>query len=145
MKHPLFVASQFYVRCHSWKQAIMLACSPLEQQGLVTANYAQAIVRETEKQGPWYLLTPEFALPHARPEEGVISNETHLSLLCVKEAVCFPGYPDVRLVVVLAAVDSTRHIEKIQQLVCWLEEAERLQQLTHITCSAQLRTVLGSV
>lgn len=67
-----------------------LACQPLEELGAITSAYAQAIIRETEQLGPWYILSPEFALPHARPEEGVISSETHLSLLCLKEAVPFP-------------------------------------------------------
>ena len=75
-------------------------------------------------------------------EEGVISSETHLSLLCLKEAVPFPGHPDVRLIIVLAAASSTRHIEMIQKLVCWLDEGEHLQQLTSMTSQAQLHCTL---
>lgn len=142
MRPTLFSACQFCEHCNSWQDAITLACQPLEQQGAITSSYTQAIIRETEQHGPWYILSPEFALPHARPEEGVIGNETCLSLLCLKEAVPFPEHPDVRLIIVLAAANSTQHIEMIQELVCWLDEADRLQQLTQITSQTQLHSTL---
>ncbi|HCZ8659715.1 PTS sugar transporter subunit IIA [Citrobacter freundii] len=142
MTSALFSACQFREQCCSWQEAVTLACQPLEELGAITSVYAQAIIRETEQLGPWYILSPEFALPHARPEEGVISSETHLSLLCLKEAVPFPGHPDVRLIIVLAAASSTRHIEMIQKLVCWLDEGEHLQQLTSMTSQAQLHCTL---
>ncbi|ADO49135.1 PTS sugar transporter subunit IIA [[Enterobacter] lignolyticus] len=138
----LFSACQFRERCGTWQEAVKQACLPLEARGMVTPAYAQAIIRETEQQGPWYILSPAFALPHARPEEGVISDKTHLSLLCLKEAVAFPEHPEVRLVIVLAAASSIQHLEMIQRLVCWLDEAEHLSQLTRITSPAQLRSVL---
>ena len=133
MTSALFSACQFREQCHSWQEAVTLACKPLEELGAITSAYAQAIIRETEQLGPWYILSPEFALPHARPEEGVISSETHLSLLCLNEAVPFPGHPDA---------SSTRHIEMIQKLVCWLDEGEHLQQLTSMTSQAQLHCTL---
>lgn len=139
----LFSACQFRETCRSWQDAVKLACHPLEQCGAVTSEYAQAIIHETERHGAWYILSPEFALPHARPEDGVIGRETHLSLLCLKEAVPFPEHPDVRLIIVLAAASSTQHIEMIQQLVCWLDEADHLPRLSHVTSLAQLHAILA--
>ncbi|WP_414446225.1 PTS sugar transporter subunit IIA [Citrobacter europaeus] len=142
MLSTLFSAWQFREQCGTWQEAVQLACHPLEEQGVITYSYTQAIIHETEKHGPWYILSPEFALPHARPDEGVIGSKTHLSLLSLKEAVLFPGHPDVRLIIVLAAANSTQHIEMIQQLVCWLDEAERLHQLSHTTSLAQFLSIL---
>ncbi|MBS3046415.1 PTS sugar transporter subunit IIA [Enterobacter mori] len=142
MTHSLFSAWGFQKRCDSWQQAVRVACLPLEKQGVINGQYARAIVSNTEQLGPWYILSPGFALPHARPEEGVICRETHLSLLSLQEAVSFPGHPDIRLVIVLAAANSNAHIATIQRLVCWLDEADRLAQLTQISSPAQLRAVL---
>lgn len=141
---PLFSACQFREHCATWQQAVKQACMPLQRQGIVTPEYAQAIIRETEQHGPWYILSPAFALPHARPEDGVTSDKTHLSLLCLKEAVPFPENPEVRLIIVLAAASSNQHIERIQQLVGWLDEAEHLSQLTHVSSLAQLRATLSA-
>ncbi|HFQ8225435.1 TPA: PTS sugar transporter subunit IIA [Citrobacter freundii] len=144
MTSTLFSASQFCERCDSWQDAVKMTCLPLEEQKIITSGYAQAIIHATEQTGPWYILSPEFALPHARPEEGVLSSKSHLSLLCLKEAVPFPGHPNVQLVIVLAAANSSQHIEMIQQLVCWLDEADHLQQLSNITSPAQLHSLLES-
>ncbi|MCP6588322.1 PTS sugar transporter subunit IIA, partial [Klebsiella pneumoniae] len=86
----------------------------------------------------WYILTAEFALPHARPDEGVLSPHSVLSLVCCAEAVAFPDHPDVRLIIVLAAADSEQHIQTIQRLVCWLDEGDRLHRLTRVEDQSQL-------
>ena len=144
MKHSLFTASQFREKCATWQDAVRLACAPLEQQQIISTAYAQAIIDATEKEGPWYILSPTFALPHARPQEGVVSQQTHLSLLSLKDPVAFPDHPEVRLVIVLAAAASHQHIETIQRLVCWLDEADRLHQLSTIRNAGQLYSVLSS-
>ena len=121
MSAGLFTASRFAPHCTDWKEAIRIACMPLEEQGLIHTSYAQNIIAATEKTGPWYVLTPGFALPHARPDEGVLSKTSVLSLLRLGDEVVFPGGESVGLMVVLAAADSEQHIGTIQQLVnCWM-------------------------
>ena len=107
-------------------------------------DYRVNFQRATEKNGPWYILTPEFALPHARPDEGVLSPHSVLSLVCCAEAVAFPDHPDVRLIIVLAAADSEQHIQTIQRLVCWLDEGERLQRYSMVQNRAQFIALLAS-
>ncbi|WP_312948811.1 PTS sugar transporter subunit IIA [Superficieibacter sp.] len=142
MEDSLFAACQFREKCPCWRDAIRLACSPLEEQQIVSKDYAQAIISATEESGPWYILSPAFALPHARPEEGVLSQQTHLSLLSLKEPVAFPDHPGIRLVIVLAAANSTQHIETIQRLVCWLDDGDRLQRLSAICSAEELHSAL---
>ena len=132
------------VDCLSWRSAVHLACRPLEEQGKITGGYARAIISATEQDGPWYILSPAFALPHARPEAGVLSRNSALSLLCCSEAVDFPEHPGIRLIVVLAAADSEQHIQTIQRLVCWLDEGERLQRYSTVQNRAQFIALLAS-
>ncbi|WP_330984301.1 MULTISPECIES: PTS sugar transporter subunit IIA [Enterobacterales] len=124
-----FSAVQFVQRCSSWQRAVRLACKPLEEQCLVSQEYAEAIIAETEKSGPWYILTSGFAMPHARPEQGVLSQETHLSLLRIRDNVLFEGHDAVGLLIVLAAGSGSDHLAKIQQLTQWLDEENRLEEL----------------
>jgi PTS system ascorbate-specific IIA component len=144
MENSLFSACQFTSCGLSWRNAIKLACRPLEQQGKITEGYARAIISATEQDGPWYILSPAFALPHARPEAGVLSRNSALSLLCCSESVDFPDHPGIRLIVVLAAADSEKHIQTIQRLVCWLDEGDRLQRFTKIQSQAQFEALLTS-
>lgn len=144
MEMALFSACQFTDRPLNWRSAVKLACRPLEQQRIITEGYARAIISATEKDGPWYVLSPSFALPHARPEEGVLSKNSALSLLCCREAVDFPGHAGIRLIVVLAAADSEQHIQTIQRLVCWLDEQDRLRRFTAVDDRIQFARLLAS-
>jgi len=145
MGTSLFSAIRFQKECKSWQHAVEIACQPLEENGIISGDYSQAIIRETEINGPWYILSPAFALPHARPEEGVLSPESHLSLLCLENNIEFPEHPDVRLIIILAAANSNQHIEKIQQLMCWLDEEDRLEMLSTIKSRAELNSLMGTV
>ena len=71
----------------SWKNAVRLAAEPLLTQGYMTEQYIEAILKNHEQLGPYYVLAPGLAMPHARPEQGVLRNG--LSLLHIKEGVSF--------------------------------------------------------
>lgn len=71
----------------TWENAIRLAAEPLLAQEYVTQEYITAILKSHEEIGPYYVLAPGLAMPHARPEEGVLRNG--LSLLHITEGVAF--------------------------------------------------------
>ncbi|PWC13020.1 PTS sugar transporter subunit IIA [Brenneria corticis] len=139
---PLFSASQFVESCADWRDAIILCARPLIAQGAISPGYHDAIIRETEQTGPWYLLSPGFALPHARPEDGVTSAMTHLSLLRIREYVRFPGDEKVGLLILLAAGNGEQHLQTIQTLMCWLDENDRLARLLRIETAPALTQFL---
>ncbi|WP_058913086.1 PTS sugar transporter subunit IIA [Entomohabitans teleogrylli] len=142
MESTLFSAVQYAQSCEDWLQAVSLACQPLERQGIISTGYSAAIIRATQLIGPWYLLSPGFALPHARPQEGVFSTTSHLSLLRLEEAVFFPSEQPVGLIIVLAAASSRQHLEKIEQLVNWLDQENRLARILSTTSESALRQAL---
>lgn len=80
--------------------------------------------------GPYYVLGEGIAMPHARPEEGVI--RTALSLVIVNNGVEFHSEDNdpVYIVFALAAIDSNSHIEMIaslSHLFCDDEVVEKLR------------------
>ncbi|MGF1767549.1 PTS sugar transporter subunit IIA [Enterovibrio makurazakiensis] len=99
-----------------WKNAIDLVCAPLIESGDIKTDYKDAIVKTTLDLGPYYVLAPMIAMPHARPEEGVINNS--LSLLIVRNGVEFHSEDNdpVKLLLLLAAKDSNQHIELITSI-----------------------------
>ena len=105
----------------NWEQAIDLVCKPVIKSGDITSEYQQAIITSTKDIGPYYVLGPQIAMPHARPEEGVINNA--LSLLVVKNGVSFYSSENdpVKIILLLAANNSNQHIElitKISEFFC---------------------------
>lgn len=135
MDSPLFSAWQYHQKITDWREAIYISCQPLYQQHIITENYSSAIIHSTTQTGCWYILSPGFALPHARPQQGVVSDSSHLSLLRISENCLFPGNEPIGLVIVLAAVNNHQHINMIQRLLNWLDRNNRLQHL--LTCQNQ--------
>lgn len=100
----------------NWREAIAVACQPLVENGAISSRYIDAIYRSHEAIGPYYVVGPGIAMPHARPEEGV--NKLALALTVISKGVEFGSAENdpIKLLIVLAATDSHSHIEVIAQL-----------------------------
>lgn len=107
---------QIVPTCADWRQAVTLACQPLLKNGTIEPSYMEAIFRSHNAIGPYYVVGPGIAMPHARPEDGAI--KLGLSLTIVQEGVNFDseGNDPVHLLIVLAATDSNSHIDIISSL-----------------------------
>lgn len=112
-----------------WKQAIRLSAVPLLEEGIISPDYIQAIYQLHEKIGPYYVLAPGIAMPHARPEEGV--NKLGLSMLLVKNGVKFNAIDNdpVYLITLLAAPDSSSHLEMLTHLAELFSASDDMQQI----------------
>ncbi|QST74967.1 PTS sugar transporter subunit IIA [Escherichia albertii] len=90
----------------SWQQALDICGKPLLDAGLITTDYLTAIKKQHEKLGPYYVLAPGLAMPHARPEEG--AKGLGLSLLKLEEGVSFSAeeFDPVDVIILLAAPDK---------------------------------------
>ncbi|QKJ87946.1 PTS system, ascorbate-specific IIA component [Paramixta manurensis] len=107
---------QFARSVADWQQALERCAAPLLQQQVITPNYLSAIIHNHQTLGPWYVLAPGLAMPHARPEEG--ANGLGLSLLKLEQGVSFDSDENdpVDLIIMLAAPDKHSHIEIITGL-----------------------------
>lgn len=99
-----------------WQEAIHESADLLLEKGVITNEYVRAIFESHQKLGPYYVLGPKIAMPHARPEEGAI--RLGLSLVVIKKGVNFNSKHNdpVHLVVMLSATDATTHLELLQKL-----------------------------
>ncbi|WLS80349.1 PTS sugar transporter subunit IIA [Erwinia pyri] len=133
---------RLYPACKGWREAIALACEPLITNGAIEPGYVEAIYRSHEAIGPYYVVGPGIAMPHARPEEGV--NRLALSLTVIEEGVNFDsdGNDPVRLLIVLAATDSHSHIEAIAQLAALFDCEEDTATLM---AAKELNTILSVI
>lgn len=111
-----------------WKEAISQAVWPLVENGFVESRYADSIIENTEKYGPYYVIAPNIALPHARPEQGVLKKQ--LGILLLRKPVKFSkdGF-DVRLLITLAATDSESHLQTLAKLSDILGDDDRIGKI----------------
>ncbi len=100
----------------NWQDALTIACEPLITYGAAEPRYLQGIIDNTKSWGPYYLIAPGIAMPHARPEQGAIYNQVTLTTL--RHPVVF-GHEDcdpVWLLISICATHSDDHIRLIQHI-----------------------------
>ena len=106
-----------------WKAAIKIGTDLLERAGTIEPRYYDTIISNIEKMGPYIILAPGLAMPHARPEEGVI--KTSFALVTLKEPVVFEGEDEpVSVLITLAGSDSDKHMEGLMEITQTLDDPD---------------------
>lgn len=115
----------------TWEEAIRVASEPLLQSGHISEEYISEMIANVKKLGPYIVIAPKIAIPHARPEAGV--KKLGMSLLQLKEGVLFSEKQEhaVNLIIVLAAIDNETHLKALAQLSEMLSEPTNIEMLMH--------------
>lgn len=127
-----------------WKQAITLSARPLLAKNAITEGYIDAIFNSHQQLGPYYVLAPGLAMPHARPEQGAIKNG--LSLLHIKQGVSFDADENdpIYVVIMLCALSGDEHINMITALADIFSDDERLSALLNAASMEAIQTVINA-
>jgi len=127
----------------SWKQAVRLSAVPLLESAIISPDYIQAIYQMHERVGPYYVLAPGIAMPHARPEEG--ANKLGLSMLLVKNGVSFHSKDNdpVYLITMLAAPDNNSHLDILTQLAELFSESADMQAIFRANNVEQILSIIN--
>ncbi|WP_312804713.1 PTS mannitol transporter subunit IIA [Atlantibacter hermannii] len=126
----------------NWQEAIDISISSLLANHYITSDYIKAIKDSTLTNGPYYILAPGVAMPHARPECGAI--KTGMSLTLLKQEVTFADDNEgIKLLIGLSAADSDSHIGAIQALSELLCEEEALTALLAAKSEKQLADIIA--
>ncbi|WP_298825050.1 PTS sugar transporter subunit IIA [uncultured Planococcus sp.] len=127
-----------------WQEAIRKAAQPLLQEKSITKDYIQAMIDPLLEMGPYVVISPYVAIPHARPHEGV--GKLAMSLLQLKEHVPFSqnGTHPVALVIVLAAIDGDSHLKALRQLTKLLNNNKTKNQLMDAESPEEIYSVVAS-
>ena len=131
----------------NWQEAVDLAAQPLLASGYIEESYIQAMIASINETGPYIVLAPKVAVPHASPDAGV--HQLGISLLQVKEPVDFSEDNDddkkVQLIFVLAAVDSTAHLRALQELALILDDEEAIDSLIAASDPREILAIIEKI
>lgn len=106
-----------------WREAIKLGTDMLVASGAIKSCYYDAIVSSVEQLGPYIIIAPNLALPHARPEQGV--NRTAFALVTLDTPVYFEGEDEpVDVMIVLAGSTSDQHMEGLVEVTEVLDDED---------------------
>lgn len=110
----------------NWEEAVRVASKKLLEKKYIKDEYVEAMIADINRLGFYIVLNEGVAMPHSRPENGVLKS--CLSLLKLKNPVDF-GENKVYLVFVLAATDSNSHIELLINFSELLQSDEEIEEL----------------
>ena len=117
------------VEAKTWEEAVSAGGALLEMEGCIEHRYVDAMINSVKEIGPYIVIAPGIAMPHARPESGV--KKIGMSLITLSEPVKFGNKENdpVDIVVCLCAIDHTTHIKALTELVGMLGNDEMVKQI----------------
>src|SRR5471030_1738820 len=81
-------------QAQTWQDAVNIGVDMLVKAGVVEPRYYQAILDGVERFGPYFVIAPGLAMPHGRPEEGVL--KTGFALVTLKTPLVFNHEDTIR-------------------------------------------------
>ena len=129
-----------------WKEAVRLATRLLENAGTVTSAYYQAILDNHAKNGPYYVVVPSVAMPHAAPDDNV--KETGFSLVTLKTPVLFghAEHDPVDIVLCIAAPDrQSLNEETIIQVMELIDDDSAIDAIRIARTEEDIRLLLQKI
>lgn len=104
------------VKSKNWEDAIRKSIGILERNNNVDENYIDHILKDIEEYGPYIIIHPGLAIPHSRPENGVI--EIGFGLITLDTPVYFKNNTNpVEVLISFAATDNEKHLDIIRLIV----------------------------
>ncbi|MGR3807155.1 PTS system IIA component, L-Asc family [Pasteurella testudinis DSM 23072] len=111
-----------------WQQAVKQCAQPLLGEQLIEPRYLDRIFQLYEEIGPYFVIAPQIAMPHARPEDGALDQA--LSLLVIKQGIDFGSENDpVKLLILLAAKDNSSHLDMLAAVAELLADESAVEEM----------------
>ena len=122
----------------NWEDAIRTSSIGLLEQGFIKESYIEGMIDSVKEYGPYIVIAPNIAMPHARPEAG--SNKVGFAVMLCEEPVSFSDAPEhqARLFVTLSCVNADTHLKMIQALVGVLGDDEKFNQILNATTKKEI-------
>jgi len=87
------------------------------------------MINTVKEIGPYIVIAPGIAMPHARPEAG--AKKIGMSLITLKTPVNFGNKENdpVKIVVCLSAIDHSTHLKALSELAGLLGDEESVNKI----------------
>lgn len=134
------------LQASDWKDSILKGGQLLVNNGAATQAYLETIVEKCVKNGPYIVIAPGIAMPHARPEEGALA--LGYGLVTLKNPVNF-GDPDndpVELLIFMAAPSVKEHNEEaVTQIADLCDDEAAIQNILKANKASEIVELLKSL
>jgi mannitol/fructose-specific phosphotransferase system IIA component (Ntr-type) len=117
------------VAAEDWEDAVRKAGKLLVDDEAIEPRFIDAMIQVAKDLGPYIVVAPGIALPHARPEDGVTKGS--IGIMTLDPPIPFGNERNdpVFLVVTLAAIDNEQHVTGLAQMAAVLGEEDLVERI----------------
>ena len=126
-----------------WEQAVRTGGAMMVSAGLAEERYIDTIVENHKTIGPYFVIAPGIAMPHAKPDKGVL--KTGYALILLKNPVEFGDEENdpVDILIFAGAINQEEHNqEAIPQIAELCDSDEYIDALRNAGSKDNVITVL---
>ena len=134
------------VEASDWKDAVKKGVELLVKVGAAEERYYESILQMVSEHGPYFVIAPGVAMPHARPELGGL--KTGFALLTLKKPVTFghESNDPVDIVLCICAKNaSDMNEEVIMNAVTLFDDGQAIESLRKARCAEDLAKIFDSI
>ena len=130
------------VDASDWEDAVRKCGELLMENGSVEPRFITAMIQTVKEMGPYIVIVPGIALPHARPSDGVI--KMGMSLIKLSTPVNFGNKENdpVSVVICLGAIDNYSHTKALSTLVNLFNNDEKIEILKNANSLEEILPLL---
>ena len=116
----------FRYPAETWEDVIRHGGQLMVDAGFTDPTYTEAMIDVVRDMGPYIVLAPGLAMPHARPEMG--AKQVGTALVTLEKPIDFgsPENDPVSVAVFLCAPNKEEHIQLLTDIATLFEDGEFL-------------------
>ena len=116
----------FHYPAETWEDVIRHGGQLMVDAGFIEPTYTEAMIDVVRDMGPYIVLAPGLAMPHARPEMG--AKQVGTALVTLEKPIDFgsPENDPVSVAVFLCAPNKDEHIQLLTDIATLFEDEEFL-------------------
>jgi len=133
----------------NWEEAVRLSGKLLLQNNYIKESYIDAMIKTVNEMGPYIVILPGIAMPHARPEDGV--KAIGASVVTLKNPIYFGNSENdpVKVVIAICSTDHISHMKALSQLMKVIESPKFLENILKIQtpkeCMDYIQNIVVSI
>ena len=136
---------RFGIEVDNWMEAVRASAKPLVQNHCITDEYVEAMIHNISENGPYIVIAPGVALPHALPKFGVLRSCMSIGVL--KHSVCFGHETNdpVRILICLGTVDGHEHMKTIASLLNVVSDESFMKKAQRANTGQEILELINNI
>lgn len=133
----------FHYPAETWEDVIRHGGQLMVDAGFTEPTYTEAMIDVVRDMGPYIVLAPGLAMPHARPEMG--AKQVGAALVTLEKPIDFgsPENDPVSVAVFLCAPNKEEHIQLLTDIATLFEDEEFLDAAVNFESIEDVQSFLS--